>query len=153
MILRVTIVGIVRLAILIQGLFMLIELPDPTSNIGFVTSAIETNLFLITASAPALRPLLRAWFPKVFGAGRDEVDGATARRVIGTQTAAQTQTRLTRMKSQAAALRSQSPTASEEEEMTFSGIVRRSDIIIRYDPRLTDPVDSEGEDRRTGKWF
>ena len=40
---------------------------DPTYNIGFVTSAIETNLALITASAPALMPLLKAWFPNVFG--------------------------------------------------------------------------------------
>lgn len=138
------------MVLLIQGLFMLVELPDPTSSIGFVTSAIETNLFLITASAPALRPLLRAWFPKVFGVGRDEVDGATERRVIGTSAA---RTRLTRMKS-LAALRSQSPTVSQEETMTFDGIVRRSDIIIQYDPRLEDDFRAgQADDKWAGKWF
>ncbi|KAI1854871.1 hypothetical protein JX265_002510 [Neoarthrinium moseri] len=148
----VTIVGIIRLALLIQGLFMLIELPDPTANIGFVTSAIETNLFLITASAPALRPLLRAWFPKVFGLGRDEVEGATERRVIGTTAATQLQTRLTRMKSSRTALRSQSPTPSEDDlVMSYNGIMRRSDIIVRYDPRLTSR-DGEGGDGRIEKW-
>jgi hypothetical protein len=138
------------MVLLIQGLFMLVQLPDPTSNIGFGTSAIETNLFLITASAPALRPLLRAWFPKIFGVGRDEVDGATERRVIGTSAA---RTRLTRMKS-LAALRSQSPTASQEETMTFDGIVRRSDIIIRYDPRLEEEMrQGQPGDKETGRWF
>ncbi|KAK4194146.1 hypothetical protein QBC40DRAFT_239112 [Triangularia verruculosa] len=63
----VTITSIVRLVLLVQGLFNLTALSDPTSNIGFVTSAIETNLALITASAPALRPIFRrrergGWF-------------------------------------------------------------------------------------------
>ncbi|KAH8894864.1 hypothetical protein GQ53DRAFT_715529, partial [Thozetella sp. PMI_491] len=65
----VTITSIVRLAILVQGLFGLLKLSDPTFNIGFVTSGIEVNLAIITASAPALRPLFRAkdrggWFPR-----------------------------------------------------------------------------------------
>ncbi|KAK0673859.1 hypothetical protein QBC41DRAFT_391260 [Cercophora samala] len=55
----VTITSTVRLVLLVQGLFNLTALSDPTSNIGFVTSAIETNLALITASAPALRPIFR----------------------------------------------------------------------------------------------
>ncbi|KAI0190182.1 hypothetical protein EV127DRAFT_321531, partial [Xylaria flabelliformis] len=61
-----TITSIVRLVLLIQGLFMLKTSLSADANIGFVTSAIETNLALITASAPALRPLLRSWFPKLF---------------------------------------------------------------------------------------
>ncbi|KAK4668502.1 uncharacterized protein QC764_707900 [Podospora pseudoanserina] len=55
----VTITSVVRLVLLVQGLFNLTALSDPTSNVGFVTSAIETNLALITASAPALRPIFR----------------------------------------------------------------------------------------------
>ncbi|KAB5570113.1 hypothetical protein GE09DRAFT_1170964 [Coniochaeta sp. 2T2.1] len=63
----VTITSVVRLVILVQGLFGLVTSTDPTYNIGFVASAIETNLALITASAPALRPFFRArdrggWF-------------------------------------------------------------------------------------------
>lgn len=46
-----------------------------TTNIGFVTSAIETNLALITASAPALRPFFRSrarggWFPRTLVGGQ-----------------------------------------------------------------------------------
>lgn len=55
----VTIASVVRLVILVQGLFGLVTSSDPTFNIGFVVSAIETNLALITASAPALRPFFR----------------------------------------------------------------------------------------------
>ncbi|KAK3322217.1 hypothetical protein B0H66DRAFT_194942 [Apodospora peruviana] len=64
----VTITSIVRLVLLVQGLFGVIITSD-TTNIGFVTSAIETNLALITASAPALRPIFRSrerggWFSR-----------------------------------------------------------------------------------------
>ncbi|KAJ9136689.1 Cfem domain-containing protein [Pleurostoma richardsiae] len=67
----VTITSIVRMVIFVQGLFRLVRDPDPTFNIGFVTSGIETNLALITASAPALRPIFRSrrrggWFPVSF---------------------------------------------------------------------------------------
>ncbi|KAI0128581.1 hypothetical protein BJ170DRAFT_721270 [Xylariales sp. AK1849] len=62
-VLIVAFVGIIRLSLLIQGPFMLTHLPDPTANISFVTSAVEKNLFLITASALALRPLLRTRLP------------------------------------------------------------------------------------------
>ncbi|KAK3996041.1 hypothetical protein QBC44DRAFT_366012 [Cladorrhinum sp. PSN332] len=56
----VTITSIVRLILLVQGLFNLQVIDDPTRNIGFITSGIETNLALITASAPALRPIFRS---------------------------------------------------------------------------------------------
>ncbi|KAH8602335.1 hypothetical protein B0O99DRAFT_735762 [Bisporella sp. PMI_857] len=62
----VTLAGIIRLALLIQGLYFLDSLgPDPTYNIGFTVSAIQTNLAIITASAPALKPLFRSWFPSI----------------------------------------------------------------------------------------
>jgi len=56
------------MVIIIQVSFGLTVSDDPTFNIGFVTSAIETNLAIITASAPALRPILRTrdrggWLP------------------------------------------------------------------------------------------
>ncbi|KAF2969157.1 hypothetical protein GQX73_g4431 [Xylaria multiplex] len=126
-----TITSIVRLVLLVQGLFMLNTSLSADANIGFVTSAIETNLAIITASAPALRPLLRTWFPRLFRVDRDEVVGNTERRVLGTAA-----TRMTRLKSQTQ-LPSQSPRKSEEAIMTFNGIVKKSDIIIQYDsPRL-----------------
>ncbi|KAG7290729.1 hypothetical protein NEMBOFW57_000732 [Staphylotrichum longicolle] len=66
----VTLTSTVRMVILIQGLFNLSIFPNSASNnVGFVTSAIETNLALITASAPALRPIFRSrdrggWFAR-----------------------------------------------------------------------------------------
>jgi hypothetical protein len=60
--------SVVRMVIIVQGSFDLVTLEEPTLNIGFVTSAVETNLAVITASAPALRPFLRSrarggWLP------------------------------------------------------------------------------------------
>lgn len=66
---RVTAASIARLATIAVGFYGLVPDRDPTYNIGFVTSAIETNLALITASAPAMMPLLRSWFPSMFGSG------------------------------------------------------------------------------------
>ena len=60
----------VRLVLLVQGLFGLFPASSSQgTGTGFVTSAIETNLALITASAPALRPIFRSrerggWFPR-----------------------------------------------------------------------------------------
>ncbi|KAM7184660.1 hypothetical protein V8F33_012863 [Rhypophila sp. PSN 637] len=76
----VTITSIVRLVLLVQGLFGVIITPD-TTNIGFVTSAIETNLALITASAPALRPIFRSrarggWFPRTLVGGQSRIGDA-----------------------------------------------------------------------------
>ncbi|KAI0808451.1 hypothetical protein GGR55DRAFT_192125 [Xylaria sp. FL0064] len=147
-----TITSIARLVLLVQGLFMLKTNLSADANIGFVTSAIETNLALITASAPALRPLLRTWFPKIFRVDRDEIVGNTERRVLGTAA-----TRMTRLKSQTQ-LQSQSPRKSEEAIMTFNGIVKKSDIIIRYNPPLdslrpaTAPQDL-GSQQQVEKWI
>ncbi|CAK7203914.1 hypothetical protein SEUCBS139899_006664 [Sporothrix eucalyptigena] len=77
----VTITSIARMVIFIQGLFGLAKSNDPTFNIGFITSDIETNLALITASIPALRPFLRArdrggWLPR-FGRTTTRGDATT----------------------------------------------------------------------------
>ncbi|KAK7753459.1 hypothetical protein SLS62_004534 [Diatrype stigma] len=102
----VTITSAIRMVLLVQGLFAPQRSLDPDGNVGFATSAIETNLALVTASAPALRPLLRAWFPRLLGAaaagadGRDDrVEGATARRVLRFGATSTTRTKLTRARS------------------------------------------------------
>ena len=65
----VTAVSIGRVVLLVQGFFYPNRLnTDYTYNIGFCISAIETNLAIVTASAPHLRPLLKRWFPRLFGA-------------------------------------------------------------------------------------
>ncbi|KAI1128061.1 hypothetical protein F5Y10DRAFT_182181 [Nemania abortiva] len=130
-----TITSIIRLVLLVQGLFMLKTTLSADANIGFVTSAIETNLAIITASAPALRPLLRAWFPRLFRVDRDEVIGNTGRRVLGTAA-----TRMTRLKSQTQ-LQSQTQRESEDTTMmAFSGIVKNNKMMIPpYNTRIENP--------------
>ncbi|KAK4241886.1 hypothetical protein C8A03DRAFT_11846 [Achaetomium macrosporum] len=66
-----TITSIIRLLLVAQGVYNVGIFPSEasTNNVGFVTSAIETNLALITASAPALRPIFRSrdrggWFAR-----------------------------------------------------------------------------------------
>jgi len=76
-----------------------------------VTSAIENNVALITASAPALMPLLRTWFPNLFGSDSENSTGG--QKVALRDMKARVQ------------LRGQSPRISEEEEMTYDGIVRK----------------------------
>ncbi|KAI0914356.1 hypothetical protein F4823DRAFT_572941 [Ustulina deusta] len=147
-----TITSVARLVLLIQGLFMLKTTLSTDANIGFVTSAIETNLAVITASAPALRPLLRTWFPKIFHVDRDEIVGNTERRVLGTAA-----TRMTRLKSQTQ-LQSQSLRKSEEAIIKFNGIVKKSDIIIRYNTGLDDlrPATAPqglGSQQQVEKWI
>lgn len=129
-----TVASIVRLFLLIQGLYDRKLSTD--AEFGFVTSAIETNLALVTASAPAMRPVLRAWFPKIFRVGRDEVIGNTGRRVLGT--AATRMTRMTRLRSQTHT-ESQSPRENEEATMTSSSIAKNNDSIARSNT-LSDEV-------------
>ncbi|KAK3333315.1 hypothetical protein B0T19DRAFT_122478 [Cercophora scortea] len=85
----VTITSIVRLVFLVQGLFG-IKVTSDMSGMGFVTSAIETNLALITASAPALRPIFRSrerggWFPRALlsRAADTDADLETGRKPVG----------------------------------------------------------------------
>ncbi|KAL2181478.1 uncharacterized protein P884DRAFT_189349 [Thermothelomyces heterothallicus CBS 202.75] len=65
----VTITSIIRLLLIVQGIFNTPVFPNSDSNVGFVSSAIETNLALIAASAPALRRIFRSrnhggWFAR-----------------------------------------------------------------------------------------
>ena len=57
--------GVIRLVILTRSFFYP-PLPDYTYNIGFCISSVETNLAIITASAAAMKPLFRRWFPSLF---------------------------------------------------------------------------------------
>ncbi|GKT64191.1 CFEM domain-containing protein [Colletotrichum tofieldiae] len=65
----VTVVAIIRL-VAIYKLFYVPPNPnkDPFHDIGVVDNTIEVNLAIISASAPALRPMFHKWWPKLFGA-------------------------------------------------------------------------------------
>lgn len=61
----VTIVGCVRLYFIYKANYTPPP-PDGHFNIGYITTALETNLAVIAASGPALWPLARRWFPGFF---------------------------------------------------------------------------------------
>ncbi|KAK8138284.1 hypothetical protein PG984_001664 [Apiospora sp. TS-2023a] len=159
-----TLVGISRLVLLVRGLYVVLDQPDPASNISFVIIAIEANLSIITASAPALRPLLRAWFPSSSssssfksrrgGSGttaatrqqserRDTtaVSAATDKMVLGAGAAA----RIGRMRSAASSSR-----RSDDESpiLPVRGDVTRTDFVAQYcppTPRADTNDDAEEE--------
>ncbi|KAK0633142.1 hypothetical protein B0T14DRAFT_386729, partial [Immersiella caudata] len=60
----VTIISVVRLYYIIRLYYIAVE--DRHYSIGYVTSAVEINLAIITASVPALWPLARRWMPGAF---------------------------------------------------------------------------------------
>jgi len=65
----VTITSVIRMVIIVRGSFGPVVSNDASFNVGFVASAIETNLALSTASTPAPRPTLRpkdrgGWLPR-----------------------------------------------------------------------------------------
>jgi hypothetical protein len=142
----VTIVGAVRIWFVYKAFFVPVTpTSDPTYTLGFCTSAIETNLAIITASAPALRPLFRQWFPRLFSSGHtnggsgypDTYGLSNNHRSRTTATANGSATpgmMLKDMKNKAdhKMVRSQSPTASEEEIMTFNGIMRTTAVRVSY---------------------
>lgn len=61
----VTIVGCVRLYFIYLSNY-LPKPPDSNYNIGYITTALETNLAVMAACGPALWPLARRWFPGFF---------------------------------------------------------------------------------------
>ncbi|KAI0596740.1 CFEM domain-containing protein [Biscogniauxia sp. FL1348] len=161
----VTIVSILRLLWIIEvSLYPMA--PDGTYDIRFTYSAVETNLAIITASGPALRPLFIVWFPKLFssirgtsnqnyrfggsryatgGSGhcaqsRGHVGSSRGDHGYGTASFA-----LNNIKTRSEA-RSRSPTTSEEEIITSTGIIRTTEVDIEFGSRPpTQPEESNSE--------
>ncbi|CAK7214064.1 hypothetical protein SEUCBS140593_002052 [Sporothrix eucalyptigena] len=162
----VTVVGIVRLVFFYRG-FFLPPGPDPYYSLGFCTSAIEINMAIICASAPALRGLIRSWFPRFFstrgkgynynypdtpGRGTNPYGvGSTATNISGRRKErggvegdSRRPNTLVAGTGSSFALRdlkgskthatvNSSPNASDEEIMTYNGIVRTTDVSVHYD--------------------
>ncbi|KAB5562783.1 hypothetical protein GE09DRAFT_1219382 [Coniochaeta sp. 2T2.1] len=59
----VTVLSGVRLYFMWRIFYQVME--DPTYSLGFVLSAVETDLAIVAASLPALWPLGRRWFPSM----------------------------------------------------------------------------------------
>ncbi|OHW91684.1 CFEM domain-containing protein [Colletotrichum incanum] len=147
----VTAISVLRLAWLIEVSYH-INKQDPTYDIRFTYSAVETNLAIIAASAPALRGLFLRWFPNFFASLKSSSNGRygygrsgdPTKKSRTTATATATRGRamshhadtfqLKTMKGRSE-IRSHSPTTSEEEIMTYDGIMRTTEVNIVYDDK------------------
>lgn len=144
----VTVIGIIRV-IDVHKIFF--GKPDPTEDhfhsITVVYSSVEVNLAILTATIPTLRPLMRKWFPSLFGgtsantsanryygsgygsrsrgahtldSRHDDSNGMTLKDLRSSRIH---QTEIT----------SGSPNSSEEEIIRYPGIMRTTDVNIEYD--------------------
>lgn len=150
----VTVVGILRLVWLVDISFSPMT-GDFSYDIRFTYSSVETNLAIITACGPALRPLLKSWFPRFFaslssGAASGapygskygvnaSTDGKTLRSgtgisasKVGKHTYGASSFAMKEMKRGTTEIRDVSPSGSEEEIMTYNGIVRTTEVDVRY---------------------
>ncbi|KAI2615847.1 hypothetical protein GGR54DRAFT_252136 [Hypoxylon sp. NC1633] len=150
----VTIVSILRMLWIIETSLYPMKY-DYSYDIRFTYSAVETNLAIITASGPALRPLFIVWFPRFFASLRGTAnqnyrcrDGPYALNDTGnankpdthgnsskTDNLYGTSSFARRDMKRRTEIRSQSPTTSEEEIMTYNGIVRTTEVEIEFGAR------------------
>lgn len=146
-------------------------------DIRFVYSQVEVCLAIATASAPALRPVFARWFPRLFSSGsksgahgyrygdnpygqyggRSTV-GATSGGTTNTNTNNKTPTAvrsafplrdLTGRRGDRTEIRTQSPTSSEEEIMTYHGIMRKTDITVQIERGSSLEYAADREGKRT----
>lgn len=111
--------------------------PDPTYSFGPCCESIEGNLAILTASIPALWPLIRQWFPRLVSRLNSSYKGGSAGwtgEPSGVDQSSKRQTFM--MKSMRSnhgrsELRSKSPSGSEEEIMTYNGILRTTAITMQ----------------------
>ncbi|KAF6813577.1 CFEM domain-containing protein [Colletotrichum musicola] len=136
---------------------------DARNGVGDTYSAIEVNLSIIAACVPALHPLFRKWMPGMFSnkssndAGPYPGSGQYARYGTGTGNGTGTGASskhhhrntagngfpLKDMRSTHTEIRGHSPNGSEEEIMTFNGIIRTTNVQVTYDESQSMITDKE----------
>lgn len=154
----------------------LLTKPKTAYDIRFVYSQVEVCLAIATASAPALRPVFARWFPRLFSSGgksgtpgyrygenpygqyggRSTVGASSASRGPGAGAAGRASTAVRNAfplkdmgsRRDRAELRTQSPTSSEEEIMTYHGIMRKTDITIQIEKDSSISSSAKGEEER-----
>ncbi|KAK4202369.1 hypothetical protein QBC40DRAFT_263419 [Triangularia verruculosa] len=149
--LAVTIIGCVRLNGIIQLFYGEHNGKDPFHDVTVTLSVVEANIAIVTACAPALRPLFRMWMPVLFGgtteryankytpnsklpyyADQSNTRGANGTGMRGDDVNLKT-LKSTKMRDGHTECRSASPSGSEEEIMTYNGIMRTTDVSVQYD--------------------
>jgi hypothetical protein len=126
-------------------------------NIAYVWTAVEVNLALICCSMPALRPLLSRWFPKLFGGSSDQATTPqggsygnmtfggtkpTSSRNTAPRSSAYALRDLGGRKNNLTEIRGTSPTGSEEQIMTYNGILKSTNFQVQYEEAKRGDADS-----------
>ncbi|KAF5965001.1 integral membrane protein PTH11 [Fusarium bulbicola] len=136
----VTIVAILRVIELYKKFY--IKGYDSRHSLGDTLSSIEVNLAIIACCGPALRPLFRRMFPRLFsGKSTNDTGNYNTPSRYGNGTAGVSSFHLKdmhRSRTQTE-IRGYSPNGSEEEIMTYNGILRTTAVDIKYgDAHSTD---------------
>jgi hypothetical protein len=169
----VTIIGIVRLQGVIRLFYVKQTAKDPYYDITVTLSVVEANVAIVSASAPALRPLFRSLLPGLFGGSSARygpngkynypnsnspyIFSGAGGSVAAAGTSHHTGSRRDgnesslvsngnphnniRLKNLRGAggkgghteCRSISPSGSEEEIMTYNGIMRTTDVQVHFE--------------------
>ncbi|KAK1990447.1 hypothetical protein LX36DRAFT_592576 [Colletotrichum falcatum] len=152
------IVAILRVNDLRKRLYNLDPGHDFRMTIGDTYSTIEVNLSIIATCIPALRPLFRKWMPGLFSnkssagkAGYNSNHFATYGTGTANRAGASRHNRntlgggfpLKDMRNTHTEVRGHSPDGSEEEMMTFNGIVRTTDVKVTYNDSKSIETDKE----------
>lgn len=119
-------------------------------NIAYVWTPVETNVAVMCCSMPALRPLFSRWAPRLFGssgAKNSETPYANSRgqsvnvTANGTSRGTKRESSMNYMlkdfshgrKQTQTEIRGVSPSGSEEEIMTYNGILRTTNVNVAYE--------------------
>lgn len=161
-VLSVPIVAIVRLV----NMYRLLYLGEKSThyNIAYVWTAVEINFAVMSCSMPALRPLFSRWAPRLFGtsgAKTSETPYANSRGQSTNVTAsgkhAKRESSMNYMlkdlshgrKQTQTEIRGVSPSGSEEEIMTYNGILRTTNVNVAYeDAKRSDNGSQVSNDTR-----
>ncbi|KAI1206127.1 uncharacterized protein F4807DRAFT_238189 [Annulohypoxylon truncatum] len=132
----VTVVSIVRLYFLAQNFND--TSPDKNFSLGFCVSSIECNLAILTASAPALWPLVRRWLPRLkstnnqsyYGKHKYGVSSHTQQGYIRTTDGPENSIGLKDMSGRRVHTEVRSSRDSDEEILTGTGIMRTTQFTV-----------------------
>lgn len=158
----VPIVAIIRLV----NIYRLLYLNEKSRhhNIAYVWTAVEVNLAIVSCSMPALRPLFSRWYPKLFGNASSDKSrekpygGGGSSSWMGAFSNPASKRSRTReshapggfmlndlhpsRKHAHTEIRGTSPTGSEEEIMTYDGILRTTAVNVVYEDAKRSEVGS-----------
>ncbi|KFZ07883.1 hypothetical protein V502_09679 [Pseudogymnoascus sp. VKM F-4520 (FW-2644)] len=149
----VTVVAIVRFVELYRLFYVPNPDGDPFHSIGITLNTVEVNVAIISATIPALRPLGRLLMPGLFAGssvnyntsrsgGNLRSDNPAVYNRHGTSVSIAMKSMRDNSQAKHTECRSVSPNDSEEEIMTYHGIVKSTDVRVQFDSENDDRASS-----------